>query len=204
MVAWIDITRDLFGFLKIIDISLGLFTLQRTSHFTGILVSVWHCYTTCFLCLMYSRPVSALPVFFHAPMMMGSECGQSWGGWLRARLLPKMCFPVSLAVAQPCLLPSAPPTAAETPSCHVLPNLDLRWPEGRDRMAPGRPQVQKSAALCQGMSTHAPRPTQDSSRRVSGQGIYPSTLVRGHQVQYIHSPLFVPHTTLVADMLDTT
>ena len=71
-------------------------------------------------------------------------------------------------------------------------------------MAPGRPQVQKSAALCQGMSIHAPRPTQDSSKRVSGQGVHPSTLVRGHQVQYTHSLLFAPHTTLVADVLDTT
>ena len=98
--------------------------------FYWILVSVWHCYTTCFLYLMYSRSFSALPVFFHAPMMTGSECGHSGGGggggWLQAGLLPKMCFPASLAVAQPWLLPSAPPTAAETPSRHVLPSLDLR------------------------------------------------------------------------------
>lgn len=129
VVTWVDITQDLFGFLKIIDISLGLFTLKRTLLFTGILVSVWHSYTTCFLYLMYSRSFSALLVFFHAPMMTGSECGHSGGGrggWLQAGLLPNMCFPASLAVAQPWLLPSAPPTAAETPSRHVLPSLDLR------------------------------------------------------------------------------
>ena len=46
-VEWTDITRDLFGFLKVIDILLGLSTLKGLTFF-GILLCVWDCSTICF------------------------------------------------------------------------------------------------------------------------------------------------------------
>lgn len=58
--------------------------------------------------------------------------------------------------------PPTSPTAAETPPRRVLPDLDLRLPEGGDRLAPGRPPVPKPAAWCQGISARASRPTRAS------------------------------------------
>lgn len=95
---------------------------------------------------------------------------------------------------------SASLAAAETPPRHVSPDLKLRHAEGRDRLAPGRPQVQEPAALCQGICARVPSPP---GPQVASEGCTLQLLLVGIKFSRLPVALLVSHMALVAGVLGT-